>query len=193
MVILIHGVKRSGKDTFSDMLLREVGGTKKDSFALPMKRIIAKTFNMSMDELDYLKNNDNLKLCYTDSNTNEVTQLNITFRNILQYFGTEAMKPEFGDELWVKLLVKNYLNCDEPILVVSDFRLEEEYKYIVEGGLDVITVKINRTEVENSGDSHKSENGLINFDFDFIVDNNSTLENLHNEVQRFIDYMQVNL
>ena len=59
LVILVNGLTRSGKDTFADYIVKHYNFTKK-SFAGNIKYILAKTFDISLEELDYLKNKETL-------------------------------------------------------------------------------------------------------------------------------------
>lgn len=161
-IILINGKKRAGKDYFASLLkseLEDKGYTAEIlSFAHPMKDIIAKTFNISLEQLDRYKN-------YCSEISCEGEQIS-DFRLILQRFGTEGMKPWFGNDVWANLLysIADKTDCD--YVLVPDFRFLSEYRE------DALTIKVQNKDVEKAcADSHASENELSDFVFDLTVDN----------------------
>lgn len=187
MIVLIHGRKRSGKDTFASILKELKPELEIYSFAQPLKEITAKSFGITLKVLDDLKNDESIKIGFRSPNAKMCTGNSV--RNFLQNLGTEAMKPIFGDDVWADLAIKHYNTLPEgSIMAVPDFRVPEEYEAIKALGLPILTVKINRDCVEVSGDTHITENGLAeDFEFDFIVDNNGTLDDLRTEAVELLD------
>ena len=121
-IILINGKKRSGKDYFARLLQDELYKNKKTSyvigFADPIKEIISKTLNVSLSDLDTFKN-DKEKIIVRKNGFQEIIT---DFRQVLQTFGTEAMKPIFGDDIWVQLLIKKAKESNVDYVIVPDFR-----------------------------------------------------------------------
>lgn len=199
MIILIHGLKRSGKDTFASILKELESAVEIQPFAGPLKDITAKAFDLSLDVVDYLKNDESIKIGFRSPQESLCT--GNSMRNFLQNLGTEAIKPIFGDDVWATLFLNKYLKSPNGcIFVAPDFRVIEEYQYIIYEAItanadtiDVVTVKIQRDEVAESGDLHITEQGLKDFKFDWIVDNNGTLEDLRAEAVDFLDYLKAKL
>lgn len=199
MIILIHGLKRSGKDTFASILKELEPAVEIKPFAGPLKEITAKAFDLSLSTVDYLKNDESIKIGFRSPQEKMCT--GNSMRNFLQNLGTEAMKPIFGDYVWAKLFTDSYLKSPKGcIFVAPDFRVIEEYQYIISeaitanaDALDVVTIKIQRDEVQESGDTHITEQGLADFEFDYVVDNNGTLEDLRAEAVDFLDYLQAKM
>lgn len=199
MIFLIHGLKRSGKDTFASILKELEPAVEIKPFAGPLKEITAKAFDLSLSTVDYLKNDESIKIGFRSPQEKMCT--GNSMRNFLQNLGTEAMKPIFGDYVWAKLFTDSYLKSPKGcIFVAPDFRVIEEYQYITSEAitanadtLDVVTIKIQRDEVQASGDTHITEQGLADFKFDYIVDNNGTLEDLRAEAVEFLDYIQAKM
>lgn len=160
--ILIGHKKRHGKDTFAEMLQRHLPNSKVLSFAYPMKDIMADTAGITIAELEEIKNNDK------------------EARIQLQKFGSNKMKDYFGQDVWRNLLMKRAEECDEEYIIVSDFRFPVE---VIEGAT---TVKIYRPQIE-SEDSHESETALDDFDFDVVIKNDSTLDELDTIAKHFAD------
>ena len=107
------------------------------------------------------------------------------FRTILERFGTEAMKPIFGKEVWVKLVVDQIKEAKSDTVIISDFRMVEEYEYVKEHLTDyeIITINIQRDDTLKS--SHIS-NQELSIDFTHTIDNNGDLEELEIEALKLI-------
>ena len=82
-------------------------------------------------------------------------------------------------EVWVTPIMHQYalLNQEGHKAAISDVRFPNEAAAIRHHG--GIIIEIQRAGVE-SLDSHSSE--IIDFDPDFVIDNNSTLADLHSRV-----------
>lgn len=183
-IILVNGKKRSGKDYFANQLQEELDNqgysSEIMSFADPLKLIVADTFGITTEELDNYKNKSTpvgvIHYGYETDSCSKITD----FRLILQRFGTEAMKPWFGEDVWVTLLLERARDLDVDFVIVPDFRFSIED---IDGS---ITVKIRNDDVEkNSTDDHASENELNDFVFDYTIDN-SGYKDLTDDVQSFI-------
>jgi len=177
-VILITGQKRSGKDTVAKMLQEYLPKSTISSFAGPMKDITANTFNITLEELDYAKNEGRLKALLKFKRLVFFTD----FRKFLQRFGTEGMRPVFGDKVWVEQLVTTLPL--ENTVIASDWRFPLEKNYLEYLGYDVKTVKVLReNKREKKRDMHSSEqtDRLI---ADAVLVNDGTLDELHAQVAR---------
>ena len=178
-IILLNGLKRSGKDYSADILLNLLPNSKKMAFADNMKTIIKETFGITYEELDYWKNN-RPKIILPNSSL-------IDFREILQRFGTEAMKPIFGDNIWARLVVEEILKTNAEYIIISDFRFLIEYEEMKKY-FDVVTLHILDKNNIDLKDKHSSENELNNFEFDYIIDNTKKDPDiLKDYLQSFID------
>lgn len=172
-IIAINGKKRSGKDYNAKLLKEKLEDNGYSvaiiSFAYPIKDIIAKTFNISVDDVELYKNESDeygLEIKVYPNNQPSGVIKYIDMREILQRFGTEAMKPYFGKAVWANLTYNKIeeMGCDYSI--IPDFRFPEEYRD------DIITVKVKNDVIDNSStDSHSSENSLNDFNFNYIIDN----------------------
>lgn len=158
--ILVSGKKRSGKDFFSNLLKKEFNklgfSVQVIAFADPIKDIISRTLGISRETLDYYKNDQ------TPIYIGEVLVSNA--RSILQSFGTDAMKCHFGDNVWVDLLMARAKQSNADYVIVPDFRFPEEYL------TGAITIRVQNNDLPND-DSHRSENSLDDFNFNYVLDN----------------------
>lgn len=174
-LILINGEKRSGKDYFANLLKEELQSRCKSveimAFADPIKEIMQITFGITAEELDRYKNSE------------DIVQINqekfITFRKILQNFGTDAMQSIFSKHIWVNLLTQKAYTKDVDFILVPDFRFEHE-------NISPIKARIFNNSIQNN-DSHISEQGIMNVEF-YDIDNTDKPD-LTLEVQNFADYV----
>lgn len=166
-VILISGKKQRGKDTVAKLLQEKIGG-KVVHFADPLKRILATTLEMDIEQLDALKLVDD------------------HYRVMLQRLGTEAMKPEFGDDVWAKAMV-NYLSKPEN---QSQYIIIPDWRFLVESDAfpGAYKVRVNRLALPFDADQHPSEIELDDFpDFDYVLENPAEYKDLILEVDKLID------
>lgn len=166
-VILINGLPGAGKDTMADYLVENNGYTK-ISFADELKNIICRTFDITREELDFYKNNpDEIKLWIKRNDTT----IGVTnFRKLLQRFGTEGMKPTFGDDIWARLTYENILNMKHDKIVVPDFRFLVEYKYYPDMRINTVLIHDNRP-LPKEGHSSDVELYVNNFRFNYSLVN----------------------
>lgn len=110
--------------------------------------------------------------------------IGITNREILQKIGTSFRKL-FGEDIWIKVLFKylEYKGLDKNY-IITDVRYKNEAKAIKERG--GILIRVNRNT--DSNDTHQSEVDLDDYDkFDFIIDNNGSVEELIKKVIEIYD------
>ena len=166
-VIMIGHRKRSGKDTVA-ALLADMGNVEIMRFADPMKRIVSTSLGCTLGELEQWKNDGG---CVTLPDGAWVDA-----RVLLQRFGTEAMKPEFGDSVWVGLLNARANASKADFVVVPDFRFPCE---LLPGA---VTVYVDRPDLPDP-DDHISERALEGYAYDYVVLNDGTLEDLRLQVE----------
>jgi predicted metal-binding transcription factor (methanogenesis marker protein 9) len=179
---MIHGQKRSGKDYLANKIIEVFPSFQKYAFADPLKDIISITFDITREELDNHKNEEDGLYIYEDD---MIGYKKITdFRKVLQYFGTEAMKKYFGNNVWADLFVKKYNESDNKDFIISDYRFyEDEFLYLKNKINDkIITIKIKNNNKHN--DSHKSEKEIPDNYFDYIFDNSNKSEG---ELKKFVE------
>jgi len=149
MIIGICGHKGSGKDYLAN-ILKEYTGFKVVHFADPIKDILCDLFKITKDELNELKDSEDLKILGTN------------MRSILQTFGTNIMQTFCGKRIWVDLVLK------EDNLIIADVRFQHEVDAILEKGGFIIKLD------SPCLDSHISESGIDKIPdscFKYIFDN----------------------
>lgn len=163
-IILINGKKRSGKDYTASVMvnrLKRLGITSETmSFADPMKEILTTTLGLSLADFNHLKNER--AMLYAEDKTVRVQLLN--FRQLIQNFGEEAMKPIFGPNVWADILHKKANKSQADVILIPDFRFPCEH---IPGSVTIQVVNNDLTE----DDSHISENSIGSFEFQYVIDN----------------------
>ena len=163
-IFLISGAKRSGKDFIGEEIekqLEEQGQTAIIlRFADSVKEILATSLDLTLDELNYLKNDETQKV--------QILGNELTMRFILQHFATEAMQRMFGKTVWRDLLIKKIKSIKKfNNIIITDFRfLHENFDL---SGCQKITVRV----IGGEPDEHQSEHDLDGFEFDFTIDNHA--------------------
>lgn len=197
-IILINGAKRSGKDFTASLLTEKLSGTlgatQTMSFATPLKQVVADTFGISMEYLEEFKNNHteyDIKCMAYPNNQPSVNFLTTDFRTILQRFGTEGMKPIFGEAVWADITARDAQTAFSDgveYVIVPDFRFyieSDTIKALKEVGINVVTLKIRNDDIDTS-DAHASERELDDYVFDYTIDNTGYNPDLTNLVDEFI-------
>jgi len=98
---------------------------------------------------------------------------NMTARELLQRLGTEAIRDNLHEKAWVNALFADHSHYSR--WVITDVRFPNEAQEIKDYG--GIIVRVNRTGFGPVND-HPSETALNEWDFDAIIENNGTLEDL---------------
>lgn len=97
----------------------------------------------------------------------------MTIREFLQKLGTDAIRNHFHEDTWVNALLADYHQSDK--WLITDVRFPNEANAIKQYGGKVI--RINRDGIEPAR-GHSSETALDEYQFDYVIDNNSTVEEL---------------
>jgi hypothetical protein len=204
MIIGICGFIGSGKDTIADYLVN-FHGFRRESFANSLKDAIAQVFGWDRTLLEgRTKQAREWREQVDPWWANRLNTPHLTPRWILQQWGTEVCRKGFHDDIWIASL-ENKLRNSEDDIVISDCRFPNEIRAIRAAGGRVIRV-VRGPEPDwyqdavnaNSGrsnmswmlsterlkklDIHASETAWVGTKFDQILDNNSTLDHLYQQV-----------
>ena len=200
MLIGICGFQSSGKDTIADYLIKEHGFIKM-SFASKLKDIIAIMFGWPRDKLEGLTKEDREWREQIDPWWSKTLQMpHLTPRYVMQYFATDLFRNKFHPDIWVKI-VENELNKlleqgTNQNIVISDCRFENEINMIIRLGGKIIQVyrdppywfhKYRQGENPNEiRYIHRSEIEWIRCYRDYDVENDGTIEELHQKILQVI-------
>jgi hypothetical protein len=189
MLIGLVGLIGSGKDTVAERLVTH-HNYKRDSFAKSLKDAVSSMFNWDRELLEGNTSESRKWREQPDKFWSEKMCKEVTPRWVLQYFGTEVMRQNMYDAIWVDSVIGRYKGENT---VISDTRFQNEIKTIKAHGGKILLVKRGelptREEMQNNG-SHQSEWDWMGSNFDYIIENNSTLEELNANVDQFIHQLQ---
>jgi hypothetical protein len=165
---------RSGKDTSAEYLQRQYGG-RIFKFAQPLYDIMSAVHKIS--KIDSFKDT-----------------------KLLTWMGTEWGR-SINENIWVDNCLARIREAEqqgcymsgEPFVsnfFITDVRFPNEAKALKENGFYLIKVdRTNRPQEDRA--THASENALNNYeDWDFIIDNNGTLEDLHKQLQLVVQLIK---
>lgn len=156
-VILISGKGRHGKDSTAEALRRRYEEEGKRvliyHFADPLKMICENAYH------------------WTRGDKGPVG------RTILQHTG-DIYRSNKSD-CWVKIAKEFVLGCPEEVVIIPDCRYPNETN--VADKEEIITLFVNRpveNDLTEEQRKHSSENAMNDYDFDFYIENDGTLEDL---------------
>lgn len=203
-VIALVGLIGSGKDTVADYL-QNIHHFRRESFAKTLKDSVAFVFNWDRDLLEGRTEYSREWRETVDQWWAERLEIpNLTPRWVLQYWGTEVLRKNFHDDIWVASL-ENKLRNNKDNIVITDCRFGNEIRAIRnQGGVivrvkrgsdpewftiaerynkttDLVKKKNLSTELSILG-VHESEYGWAGERFDAVLTNDDTLSNLYDQV-----------
>lgn len=156
MNIAVGHQSRAGKDTFATYICTKYGYNQL-SFAAPIYNIAAAV-------------------------QGELGVEQVKDRRLLQWIG-EGLKHIYTDLIWIKK-VEAQVDMGGKI-VISDLRLKSELEFV--RGRGFVTVKISRRERgEMANSTHITENDLCDDDFDYIIENNGTIQEFYAAIDDFM-------
>jgi len=199
MIIGICGFIGSGKDTAADYLVKEFG-FQRDSFANTLKDAVSAVFGWDRELLEgRTKEAREWREQVDPWWAERLAMPALTPRWVLQHWGTEVCRNAFHNDIWIASL-ENKLRRSRNNTVISDCRFYNEVAAIKNQGGRVIWIQRGITPhwysiatQANRGDSaaqrwlerqeiHASEYSWAGTQFDFIVENNSSIHSLYSQL-----------
>ena len=168
MIIGLSGYARSGKDSTAELLCLNYG-YRRVSFADSIRHALM-VLNPKLDSIARLAE-------YVDDYGWDMAKQNPEVRRLMQVLGTEGGRSMFGEDVWIKLALRDLSHEDK--VVISDVRYPNEAKAIK--NLSGSMWRINRHN-HTAVNGHKSENAMDNYMFNHVIYNDGTLDDLSDEV-----------
>jgi len=198
MIIGICGFIGSGKDTVADYLVN-FHEFRRESFANTLKDAVASVFGWDRTMLEgRTKEAREWREQVDPWWAERLAMPTLTPRWVLQYWGTEVCRKSFHDDIWIASL-ENKLRLSKDNVVISDCRFPNEIQSIRDAGGKIIWVQrgdlpdwyqiaLNANAGHNYAVQelkmrkiHASETAWVGTNFDAILDNNHTIDNLYKQ------------
>lgn len=168
LIILLGGYLQSGKDTVADYLVSKKS-FKRYAFADVLK-----------DEVSELYKIDR-KLMDSGEGKSSIVTAGTSVRDVLISHGQKRRLQDI--DFWVKIVVQKILKNRDKLIVISDFRFENEYttlRKFLGRDYKIVTWRICRYDRPPLKEG--SETSLDKFMFDCKVENKRNLEDLYENV-----------
>ena len=198
MIIGICGLIGSGKDTIADYLVSS-HGFRQDSFSASLKDTLAAVFGWERNMLEGRTGSSRKWREQVDTWWADRLGIpHLTPRWAMQNLGTEVIRQHFHQDIWTAS-VENKLRKIKDNIVISDCRFPNEVAAIQAAGGVVVCVK--RGAAPDWADLavtdpsmmtqlypnvHASEYSWAGTKFDRIIDNNESLDMLHNRIRDLV-------
>ena len=207
LIIGLVGFQGSGKDTIADYLVN-IHEFKRESFANTLKDAVAHIFGWDRELLEGRTKQSRAWREQPDEWWSNRLGREITPRWVLQYWGTEVARRGFHDDIWIASL-ENKLRTITDDVVISDCRFPNEIAAIKSAGGRVIrvvrgpdpdwypfalTVNEGQKNITWSRakmqlekfNIHASETAWIGTEFDAVVENNASLDDLYQQINGLV-------
>lgn len=163
MIIGLAGYARSGKNTVADLLGHKY---KQVAFADPMRIALYKQ-NFLVNPVLRVRD------VVDEYGWDKAKDLYPEIRQQLQILGTEVGRHMIDENVWVGIALRGMLPTDD--VVITDVRFINEAVAIKKLGGEVWRVD---REGVGAVNGHISEHALKDWEFDRIIENNGTIEDL---------------
>ena len=216
MVVGFVGFIGSGKDTAADYLVN-FHGFRRDSFANTLKDAVSNVFGWDRTLLEGRTNEAREWREQVDPWWAERLNMpKLTPRWVLQYWGTDVIRNGFHDDMWIASL-ENKMRKTADNIVISDVRFPNEIDAIHKSSGLVIRIKRGKdpkwildAEHYNRGPNgnldwalsktrldkhnvHASEYSWVGGKIDHTVINDTTIDELFNQLESIINDQALNL
>ena len=178
MIIGLSGYAQTGKDTIANYLVKNYGFTRV-AFADPIREAVYKLNpNINIADMRGVSLADAVDKLGWETVKVESDDA----RWLLQRMGTEVGREVFGDNFWVDIAMEKAHSHDK--VVFTDVRYPNELQAILEASGAVWRVVKDDVGAVNR---HASETALDDYQFEYVIFNNDTIESLYESIDYFMN------
>ena len=198
MIIGVCGLIGAGKDTIADYLVN-IHEFRRESFAATLKDAVSAVFGWDRLMLEGRTRASRAWREQPDTWWTQRLGQEITPRWVLQHWGTEVCRRGFHDDIWIASLENKLRNTADNV-VISDCRFPNEITAISRAGGSVIRVMrgpdpvwfvaakqhfVHGSDLP-AGMPHASEWAWAGTEFDVVIDNNGSMDDLYQHVSDLV-------
>lgn len=202
------GLISSGKDTAADFLVENYN-FKRESFAGTLKDIVAIVFGWDRELLEGRTAQSRAWRETEDTWWSSRLKIKITPRWVLQYWGTDILRNNFHNDIWIASLEKKLLRNSDNI-VITDCRFPNEIALLQNLGAKICRItrgpdpdwfEYARNYMDGPNNPqyikskfylqqqkiHASEYSWAHTKFHKIIDNNDSLDGLYKQLKTLVE------
>lgn len=202
MILVICGLKGSGKDTIGDYLIQN-HNFKRFCFGDALKDICSILFGWPRHLLEGDTKDSRTFRETEDKWWSNKLGFKITPRIAFQKIGTDVIRSHFNMDIWTLIIERKICEFQKKYrtqnIVITDCRFQNEIQMVQSYGAKLISVYRNLPEwvlSYKNGESsvpenvHISEYDWIRTDFDFEIKNEETYEKLYERIVNLLKHMK---
>lgn len=181
----VTGYAQNGKNSIAEAIRAHYEPGEVDIFGFAdalrdIAKVLGQFVQLSNSNLNYAES--------LDAYGYEATKKDPTARKFLQVLGTEAIRDNLGEDVWIRALDAKIQRTDAKVVVVADCRFENEVDYIKENG-ELWAVR--RMNFESGVSTTHPSEAYIRMAMgraDTVFDNEGSIEQLFSAVSDWLDF-----
>jgi len=187
MIIGLSGKIGSGKSTVAEIFKEHEFYL--DSFAYSVKDVSSSIFGFDRIRLEGITKEDREWRERPDEKYSDLLGKSFSPRDSLILIGTTLGRNQIHSDIWVETVFNRYNLSKNKNLLITDVRFPNEYDSIKKRG--GILIRINRQNLCEI--NHESETALDFHFFDYVIENNGTLEELIEKIKNILNTISYNI
>ena len=196
--VAILGKANSGKNTTANLIAKALCKSELEykimAFADPIKEMVLEMFPWADHQCLYGSSKWRSKLLTTDAGKGKSL---VSYRQVLIDLGSQARA--YNENHWINVfdflvrihpITSDYRNdshIDYNLIIVPDARYRNEFDYLRANGYFMIKIFRDSDAPIINHSSETNQDQIKNEEFDFIIDNNGTLERLQENIKTIVE------